>query len=98
MPEAAANLLRVHLREYPRRQSPEVDEPTGILLIIDGIFAEGGQVLPVERMRGRSPYRRAGALEQFDPHGARHGVLSRIDERVERTPQRREPQAVIHQL
>src|SRR5205809_437293 len=74
MPEAAANLLRVHLREYPRGQAPEVYEPAGILLIIDGIFAEGGQVLPVERMRGRSPHRRAGALKQFDPHGARHGI------------------------
>src|SRR2546425_5278215 len=52
MPQAAADLLRVDLREHPRGQPPQVDEPLGIPLIIDGIFAEGRQVLPVERVGG----------------------------------------------
>src|SRR3989442_15513445 len=98
MPQAAADLLRVDLREHPRREPPQVDEPVGILLIIDGIFAEGSQVLPVERVWGGPPDHRAGTLEQLHPHRAGHRALRRIDEAVERLSQRGEPLTIVDDL
>src|SRR3989442_14919486 len=98
MPQTAADLLRVDLREHPRGEPPQVDEPVGILLIIDGIFAEGSQVLPVERVWGGPPDHRAGTLEQLHPHRAGHCALRRIDEAVERLSQRGEPLTVVDDL
>src|SRR3989449_208659 len=98
MPQTAADLLRVDLREHPRGEPPQVDEPVGILLIIDGIVAEGSQVLPVERVWGGPPDHRAGTLEQLHPHRAGHSALRRINEAVERLSQRGEPLTVVDDL
>ena len=67
-------------------------------MVVDGVLAEGREILPIEG-EGRDPgYRHARALEELHGDRAGDGLVRGVDEGVERFPKRGEPVALVDQL
>src|SRR6185503_4136679 len=90
-------LLQVELRSNGCRESEEVDESFGVVLVvIAGI--ERRDIGAVETVRRRAALHRQVAFVKPQRDGARHDFLSLRDERVESFAQRREPVAFVDKL
>src|SRR2546422_3240794 len=75
-----------------------MDEPFGILLIVDVVLAEGGVRGLVQRVRAFPSRDREAALEELQPHRTGHPLLRARDRGIERIPLRRPPATVVHQV
>src|SRR5215475_9011435 len=81
-----------------QRQSENVDEARGVLLVVARAHSERSQVGPVERVRRRAPGHDDVALVEFQPHVAANWRHQAVDEGVESVAQWREPLAEIDHL
>src|SRR5262249_5296745 len=94
----AAHAAEVQERLDLRWQPEQVDEAFGVLLVVDGVDAEGREVLAIERRWRLAARDNHVALVELQPYSARNVALRRIDEGVERGAQRRVPLAVVDEL
>ena len=80
------------------REAPEPHESGGVLVAERVVGFVGGEVVVVEAALGAAAGHEAPARLEPQPHLAGDVALGRVDERVERLAQRREPQAVVDEL
>ena len=91
-------ILLLHHRLDLQRQTEQVDEARGILLIVNVVGVEGGEILAVESVGGGNARVDDVALIELDLYVAGDGLLSAAHKGGERLAQRREPLAEIGQF
>ncbi len=78
-------------------QSEKVDESRGIVLVVNLVLVEGGDILVIEGIGGLHAGVDDVALVELQADVARHGFLCSVNECRERLSQRRVPLSVVDQ-
>src|SRR5699024_5443670 len=89
---------QVALGRHLARQPVDLDEALGVGLVERVALVVGGQVEVVKRLTAAAAVDGDGTTVQHQTDVAAHALLRFVHERVQSGLQRREPQAVVHQL
>src|SRR3984957_9923757 len=87
------------LRQSPQAQRIELDEASRVLVVVsDGAFLEGDEILVVERVRAVTADHMDAALVELEPHAPCDHLLALVDEDLQHLALGREPETVVDEL
>ena len=87
------------LGQRTQAQRIELDEACGVAVVVgDGSFLEGDEILVVERMRAVAPDHVDSALVELETDAAGDQFLALVYHHLQQLSLRREPEAVVDQL